>query len=826
MNDPIPSSLVVDQCWTVEGDITSGTPVWFSNQQILPAGYYKVSYVKGAYRPNAAQGWDVGTNWTLVTNNGGIIDVMKMPSTPTPFGAGSVPNGLFVTLGYDTQEACENQTRTASHVTFFHSGGPLGVTFYDDPYNDNVHGNPDPTWQLCKLKAATVVQPGCVSLTLYNTGFGAMGTIAPHDADPNWQLIKSADPSTPGPSVYVTGQVGLGDASPLSTWIGPKTGNYTSASGVYTYRYNIDLTGYDPATVKLTGRWAADDIGNDIIVNGVSTKQTSTTIFTFADFSISSGFIQGMNTIDFVTRNVPNNPSYTGFRVEWTSGVACKSVTTPPPGSDPGTSTPPAGTHHDTGSSSPPTPTGCTKETPTTGFLPAGYKALLDSLPNHPGGFGFIFKPGVYLTQQDGVESVLTGDIRFISESLDITCINAQANGIANTQFKFSIGQNFLNAFCLEIPGLKGKKGSVGDKGIAGRDGTGDGPRGDTGQSGLNATVVDTFTGIQLIELDEVHDTAVVSLTLNPKAGILEAVKAPIAVPANDAPAEMVSASPIYRDITFASPDLGSWQLFAPPGDPVASNTHTPDIDIIKLPDGWNGAAVGVVTMKLSKLVQLVVDYYNNLADNVINEWDREIKQYVNSKDQAARAIIADLAMELTECEWSAPLEFCVDISPLQCSAGGSGGAPIIAPGGGGTGGGLAGSGIYCNDFSACPTQLAIRFQSNADPFLNNQRIVLTFADGLWGVIVVNPANRGVRYTFSLSCGPVDHTGVTHGVGMVWTINMLTGPNPSSGIITTIAITSRTFEYVSPTAVFCPPLALYHDTNAVNPNSAALVANV
>ena len=94
-------------------------------------------------------------------------------------------------------------------------------------------------------------------------------------------------------------------------------GTTSSPEGGQSYRFSVDLKGYDPSTARVQGRWAADKFGSDILINGISTgQQTEATGFlAFTDFEITSGFDQGMNTIDFET---DNEDDVAGLRVAGT----------------------------------------------------------------------------------------------------------------------------------------------------------------------------------------------------------------------------------------------------------------------------------------------------------------------------------------------------------------------------------------------------------------------------------------------------------------------------------------------------------------------------
>ena len=105
-------------------------------------------------------------------------------------------------------------------------------------------------------------------------------------------------------------------------------------SGNYTYTTTFDLTGYVPGTATITGRWAADNAGLNILLNGNSLGLTTTGGFSaFTSFSIptGSGFVAGLNTLDFVVNNFDgpgNNPS--GLRVELTGNAGLVATPVPP----------------------------------------------------------------------------------------------------------------------------------------------------------------------------------------------------------------------------------------------------------------------------------------------------------------------------------------------------------------------------------------------------------------------------------------------------------------------------------------------------------------
>src|SRR5207253_410812 len=114
-----------------------------------------------------------------------------------------------------------------------------------------------------------------------------------------------------------------------STWITPTPDTNdrgsTNRTGSHLYEIEFDLTGFSFVTAVITGRWAADNDGLDILINGVSTGQrTSNGFGDWTPFQITAGFVVGKNRLGFLVNNDasvdPNNP--TGLRVEMNGTAA------------------------------------------------------------------------------------------------------------------------------------------------------------------------------------------------------------------------------------------------------------------------------------------------------------------------------------------------------------------------------------------------------------------------------------------------------------------------------------------------------------------------
>jgi autotransporter-associated beta strand protein len=168
--------------------------------------------------------------------------------------------------------------------------------------------------------AVAVVTVGNLFTGLFNTGLADNGTLLAGGAvDSHWTLSQSADPNYPGPSDFViTAPLSSYIANgPNSQWITPSDGGNV-AGGQFTYHTTFLLDTVDPSNSVIHGNWTSDNQGLDIQLNGVSQGITNFgAVGSFTPFTITNGFVQGLNTLDCVITNLPgggNNPS--AIRVE------------------------------------------------------------------------------------------------------------------------------------------------------------------------------------------------------------------------------------------------------------------------------------------------------------------------------------------------------------------------------------------------------------------------------------------------------------------------------------------------------------------------------
>jgi hypothetical protein len=117
---------------------------------------------------------------------------------------------------------------------------------------------------------------------------------------------------------------------PKSKWISPSPDTNGLGSGLYTYKTTFDLTGLDPVSAKISGSWAVDDAGWMFLngkpvselpfgwmfmqLYGLQVAPNAPSYTANHDFLLTSGFIEGINTLEFVVWNGGGGP--TGLRVE------------------------------------------------------------------------------------------------------------------------------------------------------------------------------------------------------------------------------------------------------------------------------------------------------------------------------------------------------------------------------------------------------------------------------------------------------------------------------------------------------------------------------
>jgi hypothetical protein len=151
---------------------------------------------------------------------------------------------------------------------------------------------------LCSTAIAQVQIPG-----LYATGVDGGGSTLPLSSfDPHYIVMENLGASAVSllnpPDVYVLG------SSPTSAWIWQNSNGQPSLV-TRTFRTSFDLAGLDPLSARIDGNFAVDDQLLDILLNGVSTGITATVGYLdLKPFTLSSGFVGGVNDLDFIARDI------------------------------------------------------------------------------------------------------------------------------------------------------------------------------------------------------------------------------------------------------------------------------------------------------------------------------------------------------------------------------------------------------------------------------------------------------------------------------------------------------------------------------------------
>ena len=310
---------------------------------------------------------------------------------------------------------------------------------------------------------------------------------------------------------------------------------------------------------------------------------------------------------------------------------------------------------------------------------------------------------------------ILSGNIEIVSNSLDIKCVKGadlqesecQDNKSSDAEkpdgLLFSIKQKFLDSLCFEVPGCRGPDGDPGSKGDAGSIGTGDGPVGIQGEAGKDFEVIKKFSGIKIEDIDDVYDTAVVALEPDPSNGKIYVVKAKIATPSNNTPADQVIASAIFRAIEFEEEFF--FKIIKPVVDPISLQNHSEsdsnstksgisstksgisvgiptgepgcylssnfdnDVLVCAMPKGGKDkdGSSQVAVRWLSDLLSDISQYYRDKLQEAADLYDKQIKEFITTTDKEARGAICQLAQQLAECEWELPLEFCLGLVQDDC---------------------------------------------------------------------------------------------------------------------------------------------------------------
>jgi hypothetical protein len=168
---------------------------------------------------------------------------------------------------------------------------------------------------------ASALSSFATTFTVFGTGVDSGGSVLPGgSSDPHYTVSGPGVTGTQSAVVYspanLWSQWVPNDAN--SAWIGFKDSSDTSPHGTYTFTTTFSLTGFNPSSASLTGRWAFDQSGS-LFLNGTLEQSVPDGNWNagnnpnLTSFTISSGFVAGTNTLTF-SGSFPDG--FDGLRVE------------------------------------------------------------------------------------------------------------------------------------------------------------------------------------------------------------------------------------------------------------------------------------------------------------------------------------------------------------------------------------------------------------------------------------------------------------------------------------------------------------------------------
>lgn len=266
--------------------------------------FYETTFDLSAYHPT---NWFVRGNWATDDLGAGLLLNGNVTNNPFPGGFGGFTP--FVVSGA--------------------LGGQPGV----NSLAFQVQNGGGPTGLRVEVEYSRAAPAGSVPIPgLYNTGVDGAGLPLPrHVDDPHYDLVAGplggypAGPVAVDDTAVENGEFPIGPWLPntaTSRWISPRLdGAGNGEEGYFYFQTTFDLTGLDPNSAVITGLWSSDNIGHEILLNGVPTGNPQAGSFPFLspfEVSVAQGdaFLPGINTLTFVVENLPSTFNPAGLRVE------------------------------------------------------------------------------------------------------------------------------------------------------------------------------------------------------------------------------------------------------------------------------------------------------------------------------------------------------------------------------------------------------------------------------------------------------------------------------------------------------------------------------
>lgn len=317
------------------------------------------------------------------------------------------------------------------------------------------------------------------------------------------------------------------------------------------------------------------------------------------------------------------------------------------------------------------------------GLLSPQLKSVVDSIPQSPGGFGIITDTKTILKSPSNPDGVISGNIKLVSDSLNITCVGPNSQKITSSNpivvcdgqqqqlpsLLFQVNETFLETFYFNSCGPKGKTGDKGDTGPDGDDGfIQNGPPGIKGLPGEDITDLCELAGIKFRDVDGLSDKAIVSLEAVDDKLIV--TKGSVSAASNK-PADKIVVAPIGRALVFeGTGSCGKSRLRDYKIVQAQSDISPTNVQLIRLARGSDESSDAIAingTMDLNTFVDQMVEEYVGKLANIDEQWGKQVKEYMQSLDDNARGILSDLANQLSMCEFNTPaVEYCITLEACK----------------------------------------------------------------------------------------------------------------------------------------------------------------
>jgi hypothetical protein len=155
-------------------------------------------------------------------------------------------------------------------------------------------------------------------ITVHNTGVDdADALVAAGATSAFWELVAAPEgaPEPLGSNPYAFLHGAYASNTLTSQWVSQGSLGNAGAGGFYVYGLDIDLTGLDHTSAVITGLFSTDNDGFIRLNGGAAVATTGFADFgSMHGFTINSGFVAGLNTIEV---GVNNGGNPTAFHVQF-----------------------------------------------------------------------------------------------------------------------------------------------------------------------------------------------------------------------------------------------------------------------------------------------------------------------------------------------------------------------------------------------------------------------------------------------------------------------------------------------------------------------------